>query len=173
MPTFEPLINLLVLLTVLSVAAERIANLVKFRSDDLRYRRVGINAERDREAAIQARVLVVGIVVAVAAKADLFSILTHLDDPWSTLGWVRVSGAQWFQSAALQNLGAALYALAGCTLTGVALGFGSKLWHDLLDTVYELRNLVRRRAVQPPPETPPPAPTVVVGVNPPTEPVDE
>lgn len=170
MPTFEPVINLLVLLTVLSVAAERIAELIKTRNDALRQRASTQAAEHERVAQIQARVLAIGIILAVAVKADLFSILTHLDDPWSTLGWVRVSGAQWFQSAALQNVGTFLYALAGSALTGVALGFGSKFWHDLLDTVYELRNLVRQRASEPPPP-PPAAPTAAaVVVTPPAPP---
>ena len=36
--SFQPIINLLVLLTALSVAAERITNLVKLRNPDLRNR---------------------------------------------------------------------------------------------------------------------------------------
>ena len=145
MPTFQPLINLLVLLTVLSVAAERISNVVKFRNPALRDHEVDRAKERQREGSIQSRALLIGIAVAIIAKADLFSILTHLDDPWSTLGWVRVTGTQWFQSPATQSVGAALYALAGSALTGLALGFGSKFWHDILSTVYELRTIARQK----------------------------
>jgi hypothetical protein len=145
MPSFEPLINLLVLLTILSVVAERVANVIKFRTPTLRDREVDREKEREREGSIQSRAILIGVAVAVLAKADLFSILTHLDDPWSTLGWVRVTGAQWYQSPALQSTGAVLYALAGSALTGLALGFGSKFWHDVLSTVYELRTIARQR----------------------------
>lgn len=146
MPTFQPLINLIVLLTVLSVAAERVANIIKFRDPDLRNRELKEADEREREGRIQSRVVVVGIAIAIIVKADLFSILTHLDEPWSTLGWVSVTGSQWFRSPATQSIGTILYAVAGSVLTGLALGFGSKFWHDVLSTVYELRNLTRQRA---------------------------
>jgi hypothetical protein len=145
MSNFEPLINLLVLLTILSVVAERTSNVIKFRKPELRNRKVDPTEERQREGAIQAQTLKIGIVIAIIAKADMFSMLAHLDDPWSTLGWVRVIGVQWFQSPATQNAGAILYTLGGCALTGLALGFGSKFWHDLLSTVFELRTMARRK----------------------------
>src|SRR5574337_988091 len=77
MPTFQPLINLIVLLTVLSVAAERVANIIKFRDPDLRNRELKEADEREREGRIQSRVVVVGMAIATIVKADPFSILTH------------------------------------------------------------------------------------------------
>ncbi len=145
MDNFEPLINLLLVLTVLSVVAERVSNVFKFRNPDLRNRKLDASEERAREGAIQSQTLLVGIAIAILAKADIFQILAHLDDPWSTLGWVRVIGAQWFQAPATQDIGTLLYTLGGCALTGLALGFGSKFWHDILSTVFELRTMARRR----------------------------
>jgi len=145
MTTFEPFINLLVVLTVLSVAAERVSNILKFKRPGLRDRQDDREAERIREGQIQAQTAIIGVAVAVLTKADLFAFLTHLDDPWSTLGWVRVIGTQWFQSPATQSLGTLLYSLGGCALTGLALGFGSKFWHDILSTVFELRAMARNR----------------------------
>jgi hypothetical protein len=145
MTTFEPFINLLVVLTVLSVTAERVSNILKFKRPTLRDRQTKPEAERIREGQIQAQTAIIGIAIAVLTKADLFAFLTHLDDPWSTLGWVRVIGTQWFQSPATQSLGTILYSLGGCALTGLALGFGSKFWHDMLSTVFELRTIARNR----------------------------
>lgn len=146
MTVFEPLVNLFVLLTVLSIAAERVTNILKLRSRQLRTRTDDEQAEQARTRAIQWRALIVGALVAIVLKADIFSILARLEDPWSTLGWVRVSGTQWYQSPAAGSAGTILYAVTGSVVTGIALGFVSKFWHDVLDTVYELRSIIRSRA---------------------------
>jgi hypothetical protein len=86
-----------------------------------------------------------GILVAVVVKADIFSILTHLEDPWAVLGWVRVTEYQWIRSPALSDPGAFLYALVGCVITGVALGFGSGFWHDVLGAVTEFKAMARKK----------------------------
>jgi hypothetical protein len=145
MTTFEPFVNLFVMLTILSVTAERVSNIFKFRNPKLRKRTTSSEGERKREGQIQTQTVFIGIVIAVLTKADMFAFLTHLDDPWSTLGWVRVVGSQWHQSPATQNLGAFLYSLGGSILTGFALGFGSKFWHDILSTVFEIRSIARIR----------------------------
>jgi len=145
MDPFEPIINLVILLSVLSLSAERLTNVFKMRSADLRIRTNDKSLEQEREQKIQIRSMLIGIGFAILVKADLFSILTHLDDPWTTIGWVRVSGSQWVQSVALQNLGAALYAVAGCVITGIAMGFGSKFWHEILEGVFELRTIARSK----------------------------
>lgn len=144
MTTFEPLINLVVLLTVLSVAAERVTNVLKLRSPELRNERVGREDEKDRERAITVRSVAVGMLLAIAMKADLFEILAELDAPWETLGWVQVSAGQWARATATAGVGPFLYALVGSAVTGIALGFGSKFWHDILDTVLELRKIVQQ-----------------------------
>jgi hypothetical protein len=47
------------------------------------------------------------------------------------------------RSPALESLPRFLYTLAGSTLTGISLGFGSKFWHDVLDIVYSTRARIR------------------------------
>ena len=146
MDSLEPIINILVVLAVLSMASERITNILKMGRADLRVRTRDEQQERARVQKIQSRSFMTGIFLALVAKADIFSMLVHIDDPWRTLGWVRVTGAQWFQSPALASPGTILFTIGGCILTGTALGFGSKFWHDVLGAVYELRSLARNKS---------------------------
>ena len=82
--------------------------------------------------------------VAVLVKANLFEILNSLDAPWQTLGWMELGDAKWSAAAALHSPSTALYAVLGSAVTGVALGFGSKFWHEALDGVLELRGIAKR-----------------------------
>jgi hypothetical protein len=145
MESFEPLINILTVLTVLSVLAERATNLLKLQSEELRVKKTNEDAERTREYGISARTIAVGILVALLVKADIFEILSRLDDPWKTLGWVQIEDYRWMRSAATTAAHRAVYAAVGCVLTGIALGFGAKFWHDVLGSVYELRDMARKR----------------------------
>ncbi len=133
MQPFQPLINLLILMSALSIAAERIANAIKLRSPLLRERRPGHREEKDRERRISRRVLLVSVLLAVAIKADLFQILAHLDAPWDTLGWMN-------GMAGPTSATRLLYTIMGTVLTGISLGFGSKFWHDVLDIIYSTRH---------------------------------
>jgi hypothetical protein len=144
MESFEPLINLLIVLTVLSVAAERATNLLKLRHADLRVAVKEKPEEKRREERITFRSVFVGIFLAILVKADFFEILSNLDSPWQTLGWVQVSGSEWVRAPASAGAGTALYAILGSVVTGVALGFGSKFWHEVLDAVLELRGYAQR-----------------------------
>ena len=83
--------------------------------------------------------------MALLVKADFFEILTRLDDPWGTLGWVQLREYHWVRARATEGIGTTFYAMAGCAITGVALGFGSKFWHDVLGAVYEVRSMARNR----------------------------
>ena len=145
MQNFEPLINLITVLTVLSVAAERITELIKLRRENLRVRKAKEDDEKMRVYSISLTSMIVGIFLAVLAKANFFEILTSLENPWSTLGWVQVTGSTWIRAEALTNIGTFFYALAGSVITGIALGFGSKFWHDILGVVFELRDMVRTK----------------------------
>ena len=84
MDAFTPLVNLFAILTALSLAAERITNIVKLRSKDLRNK---AEDEKDRERQITNRALLCSLAVALAVKADFFEILSRLDAPWETLVW--------------------------------------------------------------------------------------
>ena len=135
MNAFEPLINLLVVLGILSVAAER--NLTKLAHPELRQSKKGVSreAEKDREQRIGNRVVLVSLLLAAAVKADFFAIIAHLDAPWETLGWTR---------NAVGSPGELVTTIAGTILTGFSLGFGSKFWHDLLDILYGARDNMRQ-----------------------------
>jgi hypothetical protein len=146
MDTLQPLVNLLVLLTILSVAAERGTNLVKLGRPGLRNAESDEQKEKEREMKLTWVSVLAGFVVAVAVKADLFEILVHLDAPWDTLGWVQMHGSNWSASAATAGFLTAAYAIGGCIFTGVALGFGSKFWHDMLDIVFNARQKLKNAA---------------------------
>ena len=147
MDSFQPLINLLVLLTTLSIAAERLTNLFKLRRETLKTRQVG-DKERDREYAISFSTIWIGILLAILVKASFFEIMNHLDQPWETLGWVRLEDYRWIRSSATAGLASFVYTLGGCVITGIGLGFGSKFWHDLLGTLYEVRSIARNHKEQ-------------------------
>jgi hypothetical protein len=133
----EPVINLLALLSVLSVAAERLVNVLKLEHPGLREPGKALSraAEKERERQIGNRVLVVSLLLAAVVKADFFAMVSHLDAPWDTLGWTR---------DAVTRPAELLSTLAGTALTGVSLGFGSKFWHDVLDIMHGARDGVRR-----------------------------
>jgi hypothetical protein len=142
--TFEPLINVLVVLTVLSVAAERVTNMLKLRHEDLRDHKSTESDEREREYRITGRNMLVGVALAILVKADIFAILANLANPWDTLGWLQSHGESWTRAAALGSFGTFIYSIGGSVITGFALGFGSKFWHDLLGIAYELRDMARQ-----------------------------
>ena len=146
MQAFEPLINLICVLTVLSVVAERITNALKLRNPDMRMKKSDASEERQRELSISLHSVGVGVIVALAVKANFFELVAHLDEPWRTFGWVNVERFRWVQSPATSGFGPFVYTVVGCVFTGAALGFGSKFWHDILGTVYDIRNNVRARA---------------------------
>jgi cytochrome c biogenesis factor len=151
MSSLEPFINILVLLTVLSIAAERATNFFKLRDKSLREATASDATEKEREHRITVRSLIMGIAVAILVKANLFEIWTRIDAPWDTLGWLQQSESKWVPAAAAASVGTALYALIGSALTGIALGFGSKFWHEILDGVVELRGIAKkvRKQTQP------------------------
>lgn len=151
MDALDPIINLLTLLTALSVVAERITNVIKERRD---LKLSAAESEKERDYAVHGRAVCVGIALALIIKADFFAFVVHIQDPWSTIGWVRVEGEQWYRSPALRSLGGFLYAVGGCVLTGWALGFGSKFWHDVLGIINELKN-ARKGDADRDPETAP------------------
>jgi len=142
MAAFEPLVNLVVLLSALSVAAERLANGMKLGNPGLREKKESPAAEKARERGIALRALAASVALAVIVKADFFDILSHPEAPWDTLGWVRPAGDGW-------TVGRLLQALAGTIVTGIALSFGSKFWHDVLDLVYGVSAAVHGGANKP------------------------
>lgn len=91
-----------------------------------------------------------GFITAFALHADLFSIVKHVDDPFNALSW---DGATWVWQKTFWNMDTALAALKffiGCFATGFFISFGSKFWHDMLDLLYQTKNIKR---IQADPET--------------------
>ncbi len=148
MSALEPIINLLVFLTALSVAAERITNVIKLGNRQLRDERDTKLTEKQREQGITNRGVLLGIVLAVVLKADLIAALNHLDAPWETMGWLQMRGSMWVPAPETGSFLTIAYAVIGSAITGAALGFGSKFWHEVLDAVLELRNMAKLRNVQ-------------------------
>lgn len=144
MDAFGPIVNVLLVLSVLSVAAERVTNLVKLRRDkdwcEL--------PDRDRELRITFTNVLAGVTLAAVMKADLFGMLSQPSAPWSTLGWTQWNGQTWVRHAAASSAGGVTYALLGSAITGIALGFGSKFWHDVLGIVVELKKLTEGRSAK-------------------------
>lgn len=143
MDGLEPVINLLVFLTALSVAAERFTNSLKLRNVSTAVEKDTKEAEKERERAINFRSLLVGIGIAILLKADMIAALHRLEAPWQTLGWARLEGEIVIWSPELRSFGAAAFTVLGCIATGLALGFGSKFWHEILDTVLQLREMTK------------------------------
>ena len=145
MDALEPWTNLLTVLTALSVAAERLTDWLKMRRPQLRQRSLDPEAEKEREAAIATCSLLVGVLLAMLVKADFFLIMARLDNPWETLGWLELRGQRWVPVAATDSIGVFLYTLGGCVITGLALMFGSRFWHEILEALFELRDAARLR----------------------------
>lgn len=144
----DAIANLVVVMTILSVAAERMTNILKMRHDELRLAKPTPEEERTRVYGITLRSMGCGVFIALLVKADLFAILNNLDDPFATLGWVHVDNYKWTRSLATATWPGGIYAVIGCVLTGIGLGFGSKFWHDILGAIYELRSIARNRKEQ-------------------------
>ena len=130
MEALQPLINLLVLLGTLSIAAERLTNVLKLQHVDprhawpLRLR----NAHPDPRAPQRAwerdvghQALLVSLGLAVLLKADFFEIVGSLQAPWDTLGWIRLSGSETIISPALDSIPRFLYAVGGSAVTGLSI----------------------------------------------------
>jgi hypothetical protein len=142
MGSLEPIINLVTVLTVLSVTAERLTNVIKLRRED-EWKAL---PNRQREFRITRTNMLVGVALALVMKADLFAMLAQPNAPWSTLGWTTWNGSAWVRSVAAASWGGATHAVLGATLTGAALGFGSQFWHDILEIILEMKKLSEGRA---------------------------
>ena len=58
---------------------------------------------KQRELRIVATNLGVGMILALAMKADLFAMLAQPTAPWSTFGWTQWSGTAWVRHAATRS----------------------------------------------------------------------
>lgn len=97
------------------------------------------------EFAITKLSILVGFVIALAFKANLFDIFLE-GNPHQQLGWQGVLKAGWSCGHLCENLWAIVCQLPGCLATGFLLTFGSKFFHDLLEILYEVKRLRRKLA---------------------------
>ncbi len=89
-----------------------------------------INQKKKKEISLLA--FLIGVGVAAFSKANIFDLITN-PDPRSTLFWEAGENPEnWF-----------LFIL-GILLTGLFLSFGSNLFHDLLDTLYQTKEYKRK-----------------------------
>ncbi len=61
---------------------------------------------------------------------------------------MRTQGSVTFWTPGITGWMAAGHAILGSAITGLALGFGSKFWHEVLDAVFEIRNMAKNRNIQ-------------------------
>lgn len=143
---FENVINATLVLFILSLITEKVANFVKLHSTRLAIPQNSLLFETSRTRAIQKRTILIGILIAILCKANLFNIFS----PASPLFWERgdlpfFTGGAWGWNADFGWTGL-MGVVFGSVLTGLFLSFGSKFFHDLLDLLLEAKNLKRKLA---------------------------
>lgn len=113
-------------LFILSTISERVTNFIKLnlqsvteRLGNFRDKENSQIKEKEREKGILNWAIVIGILVSVLAKADLFYMVKEGKLQQS---WVDIN-------------------ILGCLLTGFFISLGSKFWHDLLDLLLQVKNL--------------------------------
>ena len=150
MDILQQIIQLVIILFLLSMVCERIADFLKhYLSESKLFRiqndifKIGDTLTKypNDDAKEQARVYRIlkinvwsGILLAAILKADLIKIFNNINEPGKTLGWSNISE---------YGLLDAILLPFGIILTGCFISFGSKFWHDLLDILYQIKNTKR------------------------------
>lgn len=121
---------------VLSMVTERLGEFLRYWGPFLTLIRIkDVTTKRDTPAEEQKRYfqnlkinIPIGISVALILKADIFSLINDSASGKFHLGWENRTDDQ--------NI---VWIIFGCFITGFFISFGSKLWHDLLDIVLEIK----------------------------------
>ncbi len=119
-----------IVLLILSLITEKIANFWKLQYESLANRKLLNADEKLREKNIQLITIVVGVVVALVSKANLFNFFK---DEYN-LFWTESD----FQGTVL------LSNIIGSIISGLFLSLGSKFFHDLLDVLLQVKELRRK-----------------------------
>jgi len=119
-----------IVLLILSLITEKIANFVKLSYDNLASNQGSVMGEKRREKNIQLITIAVGIAVALLSKANLFEFFKEEFN----LFWT----AEDFGGLKL------LSNIVGSVISGLFLSLGSKFFHDLLDVLFQIKNLKRK-----------------------------
>lgn len=134
-PTYpiDTLTQPLVILLILSLITEKFSNIIKLFFPSVRLQESDPGKEKKREKSIQLIAIGSGIAIAIMSGANIFELFKN------NFGWF------WKSEPGTDYTNADLtIAILGCILTGFFLSFGSKLFHDLLDLVLEIKNLKRK-----------------------------
>lgn len=119
-----------IVLLILSLITEKIANFWKLQYESLANKKELDTEEKLREKNIQLITIVIGIVVSLISKANLFDFFK---DNFN-LFWT----AEDFKGLTL------LSNIVGSIVSGLFLSLGSKFFHDLLDMLLQVKNLKRK-----------------------------
>ena len=130
----EILVTGLMIMFILSTITEKISNFIKLNDfinkkdifKDIKIRTDSEEDEKNREKKIQIISIIIGVMVAVICKANIFDILT---DENFQLFWKDEKDWEIFT------------AVIGSIICGIFLSFGSKFFHDLLDLVFQIKEL--------------------------------
>ena len=151
----DSLIAVSIILFILSVIVEKVTQLVRKYSPfikphhttlkktyaatvwrNINRKQTGNDAEIDKavEREVNSLSFIIGLVIALAFRVDLFKMLKE-NDPRDVLFWdtkIEYSTLEMF-----------LFILS-VSLTAFFLTFGSKFFHELLDTLFQVKNLKRK-----------------------------
>jgi len=119
----------IIILLILSLITEKIANFIKLQNESWANKKASEKDEKNREKQIQKLTLLVGVAVALTAKANLF-LLFNND---FKLFWTDIPKEESILSDIL-----------GSIISGLFLSLGSKFFHDLLDMLLQVKNLKRK-----------------------------
>ncbi len=143
MDMLQQIIQLVIILFLLSMVCERIADFLKHYLSESNFFKIGDTltkspnnsvAENKRAYRIMKINVCCGVITATILKADLIKIFNNIESPGQTIGWSTIEGYNTIDYCFL---------IPGIVLTGCFISFGSKFWHDLLDILYEIKNTKR------------------------------
>jgi hypothetical protein len=149
----EIFIPIVIILFIFSLISERLANFLKlnlpekppgqtimgiFPSGPFRTKTDNEYLEKIRERRVLMLAFISALVVSFASKADIFSMLQHMEDANKTLWWfVKDRGIPGYEILIWQTF-------FGCIFTALFISLGSKFWHDLLDLLLQVKNLKKK-----------------------------
>ena len=155
----EKILQLVTVLFILSLIFERICEFLKtylackklgpwfIVGDTITKHDLDSKAEKRREYRILKMNLVLGFITAFLAHASFFDLLKNIETPGKVIGWTnnlfndfqsQINGEIIFQA-----FKQAVQFIIGCLFTGAFISTGSKFWHDLLDTLFQIKNYKR------------------------------
>lgn len=119
-----------IVLLILSLITEKIADFFKLQSQFLANKQISVIDEKLREKKIQHLTIIVGVVIALISKANLFDFFKdNFKLFWTEDDFIGV--------VLLSNI-------IGSIVSGLFLSLGSKFFHDLLDVLLQVKNLKRK-----------------------------